>query len=95
MRAILVGHSQGGIQVVKILHELAGSFGDKLRIFNPLTGEFEERTTIVDPLTGRERGALDRRFLAPCRRSSTCSRLAIPPFLLSRWLAPRPIDAER
>jgi hypothetical protein len=55
VRPILVGHSQGGIQVVKILHELAGSFGDKLRIFNPLTGEFEERTTIVDPLTGRER----------------------------------------
>ncbi len=55
VRSILVGHSQGGIQVVKILHELAGSFGDKLRVFNPLTGEFEERTTIVDPLTGRER----------------------------------------
>ena len=27
VRPILVGHSQGGIQVVKILHELAGSFG--------------------------------------------------------------------
>ncbi|HEX9278677.1 MAG TPA: hypothetical protein VGA51_20075 [Casimicrobiaceae bacterium] len=55
VRPILVGHSQGGIQVVKILHELAGSFGDRLRVFNPLSGEFEERTTIVDPLTGRER----------------------------------------
>ena len=54
VRPILVGHSQGGIQVVKILHELAGSFGD-LRPFNPLTGQFEERTTIVDPLSGRER----------------------------------------
>ncbi len=55
VRPILVGHSQGGIQVVKILHELAGSFGDAPHVFNPLTGRFEERTTIVDPLSGRER----------------------------------------
>jgi len=55
VRPILIGHSQGGIQVVKILHELAGSFGDRLRVFNPLSGEVEERTTIIDPLTGRER----------------------------------------
>jgi hypothetical protein len=55
VRPILVGHSQGGIQVVKILHELAGTFGTDRRVFNPLTGQLEERTTIVDPLTGRER----------------------------------------
>lgn len=54
VRPILVGHSQGGIQVVKILHELAGSFGE-LHPFNPMTAQFEERTTIVDPLSGRER----------------------------------------
>jgi hypothetical protein len=58
VRPILVGHSQGGIQVVKILHELAGAFRDALHVFNPLTEEFEERTTIVDPLTGRERPAV-------------------------------------
>jgi pimeloyl-ACP methyl ester carboxylesterase len=55
VRALLVGHSQGGIQAMMILHDLAGSFGSALRPFNPLTGEFEERTTILDPLTGRER----------------------------------------
>jgi len=55
VRPILVGHSQGGIQVVKILHELEGTFGRDRRVFNPLTGRLEERTTIVDPLTGRER----------------------------------------
>jgi len=55
VRPILVGHSQGGIQVVKILHELVGTFGPNRRVFNPLTGQLEERTTIVDPLTGRER----------------------------------------
>jgi hypothetical protein len=52
---MLIGHSQGGIQVIKILHELAGTFGAERRVFNPLTRQFEERTTIVDPLTGRER----------------------------------------
>lgn len=55
VRPILIGHSQGGIQVVKILHELAGTFGPDRRVFNPLTGQLEDRTTIVDPLTGRER----------------------------------------
>lgn len=55
VRPMLIGHSQGGIQVVTILHELAGTFGRDRRVFNPLTGQFEERTTIVDPLTGRER----------------------------------------
>jgi hypothetical protein len=55
VRPILVGHSQGGIQVVKILHELAGTFGHERRVFNPLSGQFEERTAIIDPLTGRER----------------------------------------
>ena len=54
MRPLLVGHSQGGIQVVKILHELAGSFGDSPHVFNPLTSQFENRTSIVDPLTGQE-----------------------------------------
>ena len=55
VRPMLVGHSQGGIQVVKILHELAGTFGPTRRVFNPVTRELEERTTIVDPLSGRER----------------------------------------
>jgi len=55
VRAMLVGHSQGGIQTVKILHELAGSYGDHLHVVNPVTRRDEERTTIVDPLTGRER----------------------------------------
>src|ERR1700730_5101242 len=55
MRPMLIGHSQGGIQAVKILHELAGTFGPSRRVFNPVTRELEERTSIVDPLSGRER----------------------------------------
>jgi pimeloyl-ACP methyl ester carboxylesterase len=55
VRPMLIGHSQGGIQAVKILHELAGTFGPTRHVFNPLTQELEGRTTIVDPLSGRER----------------------------------------
>ena len=38
LRALLIGHSQGGIQAVKILHELAGTYGDHLHVVNPVTG---------------------------------------------------------
>ena len=55
MTPMLIGHSQGGIQAVKVLYELAGAFGDSVRVWNPLTDAAEDRTTIVDPLTGRER----------------------------------------
>ncbi|MGH8851477.1 MAG: hypothetical protein ACREYD_10820 [Casimicrobiaceae bacterium] len=55
VRPMLIGHSQGGIQVITILHELAGTFGAERRVFDPLSGRFEDRTTIVDPISGRER----------------------------------------
>ena len=55
VRPMLIGHSQGGIQVVKVLHTLAGNFGDAVRVYNPVTRSPEDRTTIRDPLTGRER----------------------------------------
>ncbi|TNF53785.1 hypothetical protein EP227_05395 [bacterium] len=52
---ILIGHSQGGMMVIKILHELAGAFDKKLPLWNPQSGETENRYTIIDPLTGNER----------------------------------------
>ncbi len=55
MRPMLIGHSQGGIQVVKVLYDLSGAFADRVPVWDPLTGSAESRTTIVDPLTGRER----------------------------------------
>jgi hypothetical protein len=55
MRPMLIGHSQGGMQAVKVLHELAGHFSPQLRVFDPVTHEFQDRTSIVDPLTGRPR----------------------------------------
>lgn len=55
VRPTMIGHSQGGIQAVKVLHELAGDWSKDLHPFNPHTGRFEAGTTILDPLTGRER----------------------------------------
>ncbi len=55
MRPMIVGHSQGGIQTIKVLHELAGTFNKKIRVWNPITGKAEERYTIIDPLSGMER----------------------------------------
>src|SRR5262249_20491207 len=49
MRPMMIGHSQGGIQAVKVLYELAGRYGSQLSVWNPYTGSAEERTTIVDP----------------------------------------------
>jgi hypothetical protein len=55
MRPMIVGHSQGGVQAVKVLDELAGIFGDELAVWNPVTDTGEVRTTIVDPLSGERR----------------------------------------
>ena len=54
LRPMIVGHSQGGMQAVKVLHELAGKFDGKVNVWNPLTDAEEERQTIIDPLTGTE-----------------------------------------
>ncbi len=51
MRPMLIGHSQGGMQTVKVLHELAGDYGDRVPVWNPVTDQSENRQTILDPLT--------------------------------------------
>jgi hypothetical protein len=55
MMPIIIGHSQGGMRVIKVLHELAGEFNDNLYVWNPYTGKKENRYTIIDPLTGAKR----------------------------------------
>ena len=55
IRPMMVGHSQGGIQAVKVLHELAGAFDGEVHPVDPRTGQAENATTVIDPLTGRER----------------------------------------
>src|SRR5262245_20519058 len=55
MRPMLVGHSQGGMMVVRTLHELAGGFSDEVAVFDPVTRTPLSRTSIRDPYTGAQR----------------------------------------
>lgn len=55
MRPMMIGHSQGGIQAIKVLYELAGRFDSTVPVWSPFTDAALPRTTIVDPLTGAER----------------------------------------
>lgn len=55
MPPMLIGHSQGGMQAIKILHVLNGEYSAAVPVWNLARDSAESRTTIVDPLTGRER----------------------------------------
>lgn len=55
LRPMLVGHSQGGMQVVKILHLLAAKPTSRLHVWDPLTWKREERCDFIDPLDGKSR----------------------------------------
>jgi hypothetical protein len=55
MMPMLIGHSQGGMIAIKVLHELAGDFGTDIPVWNPQRGAAEARSTIVDPLSGERR----------------------------------------
>src|SRR5205823_3972326 len=58
VRPIMIGHSQGGMQAVKILYQLAGDFAGQVAVWNPRTDKREDRFTIVDPLSGEERSVV-------------------------------------
>lgn len=53
MPPMIIGHSQGGMQAVKVLHVLDGAYSPRVPVWNPLTDFAENRTAIVDPLTGQ------------------------------------------
>lgn len=55
LRPMLVGHSQGGFQVVKILNTLDRAPSHKTYVWNPLTWKREDRWEITDPRTGKKR----------------------------------------
>ena len=55
MTPMLIGHSQGGMQAVKVLHVLAGDYGTRGRRCGIRSPTSPSRApTIVDPLTGRQ-----------------------------------------
>jgi hypothetical protein len=55
LRPLMVGHSQGGMQVVKVLYRLAEKPSSRLYVWNPLTWTKENRWEIIDPLSGEKR----------------------------------------
>jgi hypothetical protein len=55
MMPMLIGHSQGGMLVIRALYELAGEFHQAIPVFDPAGGRTLDRTTIRDPLTGATR----------------------------------------
>jgi hypothetical protein len=80
MMPMLIGHSQGGMIVVKVLHELAGGFGPEVPVWNPYRGP-ESRTSIVDPLTGRQRPVVGLKV--PYAAALATGKL--PRLLLGQW----------
>ena len=81
MMPILIGHSQGGMVAIRVLHELAGAFHAAIPVRNPLTGQSEQRTTLVDPLTGQERPVIGLKL--PYVAALATGKL--PRFLLGQW----------
>jgi len=75
---MIVGHSQGGIQAVKVLYELAGVFHEQLPVWNPLTGKEEDRYTIIDPMTGLERSVVGLRVSYTTAVEQVDSRVSFP-----------------
>ena len=55
VRPIIIGHSQGGMQTIKLLYDLAGDYGNRIPVWNPANDRPEARYTIVDPLTHVQR----------------------------------------
>jgi hypothetical protein len=62
LRPMMVGHSQGGLQVVKVLYKLAGHSTETIPLWNPLTWKAEERYDFIDPLTGKTRALVGLRI---------------------------------
>jgi hypothetical protein len=66
LRPLMVGHSQGGIQAVKTLHNLAPQSGRQIEVWNPVTWKTEKRLEITDPLTGQPQSVVGLRLPFVC-----------------------------
>jgi hypothetical protein len=78
---MLIGHSQGGMLAIKVLHELAGSFGSEVDVWNPVTDASEHRSWIRDPRSGAVRPVVGLK-LAYVAALATGK---LPRLLLGQW----------
>jgi len=81
MRPMLVGHSQGGMMVMRVLHELAGGFDDAIAVVDPSTRTALPRTTLRDPYTGDERPVVGTQVAY----ASAIATGTLPRLLLGQW----------
>jgi hypothetical protein len=81
MRPMLIGHSQGGMMVMRVLHELAGGFRDAIAVVDPATRTALPRTTIRDPYTAKQRPVVGARVAY----ASAIATGALPRLLLGQW----------
>jgi len=81
MAPMLIGHSRGGMVVVRTLHELAGAFQDAVPVWDPVRDVPLARTTIVDPYTGRERPVVGLKV----DYAAAIATGRLPRLLLGQW----------
>ena len=81
MMPMLIGHSQGGMVAIRVLHELAGEFGGSIPVWNPVRGAAEARTAIVDPVSGLQRPVVG--LQVPYAAALATGKL--PRILLGQW----------
>ncbi len=81
LRPVLIGHSQGGMLVVRVLYEFAGDFSGSIHVWNPITDQAEQRTTIVDPSTGEVRPVVGLRL----RYAAAIATGKLPRLLSGQW----------
>jgi hypothetical protein len=78
---MLIGHSQGGMLVIRTLDELSGEFGDALAVVDPATGRALPRTWIVDPYTRAKRPVVGLRIAYAAALATGW----LPRLMLGQW----------
>ena len=81
MRPMLIGHSQGGMLVVRTLHELAGAFHDAVDVYDPVTHSAQRRTTIRDPFSHVETPVVGLKIAF----AAALATGTLPRILLGQW----------
>jgi len=70
LRPMMIGHSLGGFQNIRVLYQLSGDLSDQIPVWSPLTEQAEDRVEIVDPITGESRPVVG---LSVCFTSSVAA----------------------
>jgi len=81
MMPMLIGHSQGGMLAIRVLHELAGGFHSSIDVWNPVEDRDEGRAWITDPVDGSRRDVVGLKV----GFASALATGKLPRILLGQW----------